>query len=86
MGIQGIAVIGLALVLLAVVGYGLFTQKKSAGIGLAALVVAFLAAGGGWHAWAESRSVPVTVGYVVVLLISLGSAARQFVGKPAGGP
>ena len=78
-GFVGFAV--MILLALAVVAYGLFSSKRSIGIALIALAVAVLAAGGAWYAWAESHDIPWTIGYGMVTVISIASAARQFVGR-----
>ena len=81
MGIQFVGFVVMVLLALAVVGYGLFASRKSMVIALVALVVAFLAAGGAWYAWAESRDMAWTIGYAVVVVVSISSARRQFVGR-----
>jgi len=68
-----IAALGLAL-------WGLVAKQRSPVIGVIAAAVAFLAAGGAWYAWAESKSVPWTVGYGVVALACLASTMRQLFG------
>ena len=66
-----IAVLGLAF-------WGLVAKPRSPVIGVIAAAVALLAAGGAWYAWAESKSVPWTIGYGVTAFIGLASAMRQF--------
>ena len=68
-----IAVLGLAL-------WSLVANQRSAVAGVIAAVVALLAAGGAWYAWAESKSVPWTIGYGVVALACMASAMRQLFG------
>ena len=81
---MGFGFVGFALMILlalAVVAYGLLGSKKSIGVALIAVAVAVLAAGGAWYAWAESHDMPWTIGYSVVVVISIAAAARQFVGR-----
>ncbi|MEJ7592801.1 MAG: hypothetical protein WKF77_14730 [Planctomycetaceae bacterium] len=68
-----IAVLGLTL-------WGLVSRKRSPVIGVIAAAVALMAAGGAWYAWAESKSVPWTVGYGVIVMVSLASMMRQLFG------
>lgn len=58
--------------------WGLFARQRSAVVGAIAVAVAALAAIGAWIAWAESNSMPWTVGYGVLVAASLTAAARQF--------
>ena len=81
MGFGFVGFVVMILVAMAVVAYGLFGPKRSIGIALIALAVAILAAGGAWYAWAESHDMPWTIGYGVVVVVSIASAARQFVGR-----
>lgn len=62
---------------LAVVVSGLFSSEKSIGVALFSLVVAVLAAGGAAYAWTESHSLPWTIGYGVIAVLSVSSAAHQ---------
>jgi peptidoglycan/LPS O-acetylase OafA/YrhL len=66
---------------LAVALWGLFSKRRSATIATIAILVAILAAGGGWYAWAESESIPWTIGYAVVAVACLASAVRQIMGS-----
>jgi hypothetical protein len=69
------------LVMIAALGvaiWGLIGRRRSALIGVIAAAVALLAAVGGWYAWVETKSTPQTVGFGVVVIASLASAARQF--------
>ncbi len=66
-----IAALGLAL-------WGLVAKRRSPVIGVIAAAVALIAAGGAWYAWAESKSIPWTIGYGVMAFIGLASAMRQF--------
>ena len=68
-----IAVLGIAL-------WGLVAKPRSRVIGVIAATVALMAAGGAWYAWAESKSVPWTIGYGVVALACMASAMRQLFG------
>ena len=68
-----IAVLGIAL-------WGLVAKPRSRVIGVFAATVALMAAGGAWYAWAESKSVPWTIGYGVVALACMASAMRQLFG------
>ena len=68
-----IAVLGLSL-------WSLVANQRSAVAGVIAAVVALLAAGGAWYAWAESKSVPWTIGYGVVALACAASAMRLLFG------
>jgi|CXWL01.1.fsa_nt_gi aspartate oxidase len=70
-----IAVLGLAL-------WGLVAKPRSPLIGVIAAAVALMAAGGAWYAWAETKSVPWTVGDGVVALACVASAKRQLFGDP----
>ncbi len=81
---MGFGFVGFALMILlaiAVVTFRLFGSNRSISIALIALPVAVLAAGGAWYAWAESQDMPWTIGYGVVVVISIAAAARQFVGR-----
>ena len=74
-----IAVLGLAF-------WGLVAKPRSPVIGVIAVAVALMAAGGAWYAWAESKSVPWTIGYGVVALACVASAMRQLFGaRPSQG-
>ncbi len=80
MGFQFVGFVAMLLLALAVVAYGLFGPKRSLGIALIALAVTLLVAGGAWCAWAESHSISWTIGYGVVMVVSIAAAARQLVG------
>ncbi len=60
--------------------WGIFSKQRSAFVGVIAASVAVLAAVGAWYAWAESQSMPWTVGYGVVAVAGVASAMRQCVG------
>ena len=57
--------------------WGLVARQRSTLVGVIAVSVALLAAGCAWYAWAESKSIPWTLGYGVLLVVSLASALRQ---------
>ena len=58
----------------------LVAKQRSRVFGVIAAMVALMAAGGAWYAWAESKSVPLTIGYGVVAVACVGSAMRQCFG------
>ena len=60
--------------------WGLFAGHKSVLVGLASGIVAILAALGAWYAWAESNSLPWTLGYGLIFLMAVASSIRQFSG------
>ena len=60
---------------------GLIAEHRSPLVGVVAGLVAVLAALGAWYSWAESRSIPWTVGYGVVALTALASSIKQFMGR-----
>jgi hypothetical protein len=68
------------IVALAVVVRGAFTQRRSAGVAVTAMVLALLTAGCGWYAFAESHSLPWTIGYGVVALLSIGVGIKHRAG------
>ncbi len=76
-----------ALILLAVLAAivwtisGLVMWRRSVLTGVVASGIAVLAAGLAWYAWVESHSTVWTVAYVVLMLVAVASALRQFVGK-----
>jgi di/tricarboxylate transporter len=57
--------------------WGLFAKRRSAAIGIIAAAVALLAAVCAWYAWAETKSIPWTLGYGAVVGASLASSVRQ---------
>ena len=63
--------------------YGVIAGKRSAWIVLASAVVIALSALGAWYSWAESQSVGGTVVYLVILVVGLVAAVRQFSKPPA---
>ena len=64
-------------VALAVTAWGAFRTRRSITIAVVAAVVTILAAGCGWYAFAETRSTPWTIGYVVLSLVSLSVAIKH---------
>jgi hypothetical protein len=81
MGFQAVAAVVLVLAALALVVYGAISPKKSIAVALVALLVAVLAAAGGWHAWAETGSVPWTLGYGVIVMAAAAVSVRHLVGR-----
>lgn len=79
MGVHFVIFALLCLTGLSITVFGLFNSHKSLLISLVALVVAAAAFVGAGYAWTESKSLPWTVGYAVVVLVSVISAGRQFV-------
>lgn len=67
----------IAFLALAVVAAGLLSSQKSIGVALFSLVVAVVSAGGAGYAWTESHSLPWTIGYGAIAVLSVASAARQ---------
>jgi hypothetical protein len=65
--------------------WGLFSRRRSVIGGVIAASVALLATGLAWYAWAESQSIPWTLGYGVVAVASVASAIRQCVGGGSSG-
>lgn len=79
------AIILLGLVgVLAITMYGLFNRAKLVLLGVIALLVVVLALLGAWYSWAESRSMPWTLGYATVAAVGLASAIRQLLPKSSG--
>ncbi len=68
-----------------VVVWGLFSQRRSMLLAGIAVCVAVLAAIGAWYAWAETQSVPWTVGYGVLAVASIIAAIRQFASRGRSG-
>ncbi|HMP37239.1 MAG TPA: hypothetical protein PKC43_07290 [Phycisphaerales bacterium] len=69
-----------ALVTFGIALYGLFAERRSAALGATASVIAVVALICAWHAWAETRSIPWSVGYGTAAAASLAAAIRQFIG------
>ncbi len=76
MNISTALILLVALVVLATIGFGLFGRRHPA-IGIVALLAVPVAALGGWYAWAETGSVPWTIGYGAVALGGAAAAARN---------
>lgn len=79
MGYEGALVLIGVIVALAVVVWGAFKPGRSITVAIVAFLVAVLAAGCGWYAFAESRSMPWTIGYGVVSLMSLAVAMKNLI-------
>lgn len=62
---------------LGLTAWGAFRSQRSIMIAVVATVVAILATGCGWYAFAESQSLPWTIGYVVLFLVSLSVAIKH---------
>jgi len=77
MGSTGAIIILTAFVTFGLSIWGLFNRGRSILCALAGIVVLFGAGMGAMHAWGESRSIPWTVGYLIVALIGIVSALRQ---------
>lgn len=67
------------IVAVAVVVWGAFKSGRSITVAIVALLVAVLAAGCGWYAFAESRSMPWTIGYGVISLMSLAVGIKNLI-------
>jgi len=80
MSLGGLAFFVGAIAALCATLWGLVARQRSAVVGVIAASVALLAAVGAWYAWAESQSTPWTVGYGVVVALSVASAIRQWTG------
>ena len=70
----------MAIAALAVVTWGAFSVRRSITVAVVSILVAVLAAGCGWYAFAESQSIPWTIGYGVLALLSLGVGIRHMIG------
>jgi hypothetical protein len=81
MGSSGAIIFLGATLALGVVVWGAFRSRRSIAIAVVAVFVAVLAAGCGWYAFAESRSLPWTIGYGVVALLSVGVGVKHVVGS-----
>lgn len=79
MGNAGAIVFFGVLVAVAVVVWGAFKSGRSVTVAVVALLVAVLAAGCGWYAFVESRSMPGTIGYGVVSLMSLAVGIKNLI-------
>ena len=78
MGSQGTAILLVLLLALALTLWGLFAKQQSFLVGMIAGIVAAVMALGAWYAYAESNSMPWTIGYGVVCLMALAASIRQF--------
>ena len=81
MGYQGAIIFIGAIVALAVVLWGAFRSRGSLAIVAVAVFVAVLAAGCGWYALAESKSIPWTIGYGVVVVLSISVGMKHVIGN-----
>lgn len=79
MGITFVVVAVLFVAGLIAVLYGLVNRRRSILLAVVALLLALTAGGGAWYAWAESQSMPWTVGYGAIVVVSLIAAFRQFI-------
>ena len=86
MGFAGTAFFLAAIGALCVAIWGLLSKQRSAFVGVIAASVAVLAAVGAWYAWAESRSIPWTVGYAALAVVSVAAAIRQLAGCGKSAP
>ncbi len=77
MNIDSAAVFLGAIAALSATLWGLFARRRSLAIGVIAAAVALLAAIFTWYAWAETKSLPWTLGYGVVVCAGLASSLRQ---------
>jgi hypothetical protein len=66
---------------LAVVAWGAFAARRSVAVAVVAAIVAVLASGCAWYAFAESQSLPWTIGYGVVTLLSICVGIKHVVGR-----
>ena len=83
MGSAGALILVGVIVALAVVDWGALKSGRSVTVAIVAFLVAVLTAGCGWYAFAESRSMPWTVDYGVVSLMSLGIGMKNLIGSPS---
>ena len=77
MGLEAVAIFLVLISICAVPIYGLVSGRKSTVVLVLSAVVSVLAVIGAWYSWAESRSVPWTVGYGVMAAVAFGSMVRQ---------
>ena len=80
MGSTGTAIFLGLLLALALTLWGLFTKQQSFLLGVISGIVAALTALAAWYAYAESNSMPWTIGYSLVCLMAIASSIRQFAG------
>jgi hypothetical protein len=81
MGGYGAVIFVGVIVALAFVVRGAFAKRRSIAVTLVALPLSVLAAGGAWYAFAESQSLPWTIGYGVVALVSIGVGIKHLAGN-----
>jgi len=79
-GYGAVILIGI-MVALAVVVRGAFAKRHSVAVALISLPLALLAAGCGWYAFAESQSLPWTIGYSTIALVSVGVGIKHLTGN-----
>lgn len=80
MGSAGLFIFMGVVVAFVVVVAGAFRSGRSVVVAIVSLLFAILAAGCGWYAFAESRSLPWTFGYGVVSLMSLCVSVKNLIG------
>lgn len=80
MGGYGAVIFIGVIVALAVVVRGAFAKRRSIAVALISLPLALLAAGCAWYAFAESQSLPWTIGHGVVALLSVGVGIKHLAG------
>lgn len=83
MGITGAFIFIGVIAAVAIVVFGAFKSRKSITVALVAAIVALLAAGCSWYAFAESQSIPWAAGYGAVALCSLGVGLKHATGSRA---
>ncbi len=81
MGYYGAIIFIGGIVALAVVVWGAFRSRRSIAIAVIAEFVAVLAAGCGWYAFVESRSLPWSIGYFVIALSSACVGLKHLFGS-----
>lgn len=81
MGSQGAAILIGVIVALAVVAWGAVRSRPSIAVAAVAVIVALLAAGCCWYAYSESQSLPWTIGYGVVSLLSISVGIKHILGS-----
>ena len=77
MNLTSAIVLLLFLLVIALGIYGIFRSRRSILIGLSSLVLATLAGLGSWYSFAESHSLPWTIGYAILALVGTVSAFRN---------
>lgn len=81
MGGYGAVIFIGVIVALAVVVRGAFAKRRSIAVALISLSLAVVAAGCAWYAFAESHSLPWTIGYGVFALLSVGVGIKHLAGN-----